>query len=125
MRVSDSLLIPDELELARTSGELVVFAGAGISMGPPANLPNFRGLALEIAEPVVPWHDKYELQLDHYLGIAERAGVLVQQRAREKLIALGGSHTPLHEQLLRVFPNPENDGIRTAGRGRPQESTTR
>lgn len=46
---------------------LVVFAGAGVSMGPPANLPDFDKLASEIAaRPVAP----SELApVDRFLGI--------------------------------------------------------
>lgn len=72
-------------------------------MGAPAKLPGFKGLAREIAEPVIPWEAKYEVALDRYLGIAERKRVLVQERAREKLLARGGSNTPLHEHLLGIF----------------------
>lgn len=102
MRVADSVTLPNELERARAAGELIVFAGAGVSMGPPANLPDFGGLARMIAEIRVPWSDEYEGKLDQYLGYAERAGVKVQERAR-RFIADGGSHTPLHEHLLGIF----------------------
>ena len=41
---------PKRLCTALRDGELVVFAGAGVSMGEPANLPNFQCLAGMIAE---------------------------------------------------------------------------
>jgi hypothetical protein len=41
---------PEPLLNALRDGRLVVFAGAGVSMGPPANLPSFRELAHQIAE---------------------------------------------------------------------------
>lgn len=75
-------------------------------MGPPSNLPNFEKLSREIAHPPLPFHPADKEALDRYLGRAERTGVLVQKRAREKL-ATGGSHTPLHEHLLSLFPTPD------------------
>jgi len=36
--------IPRELINAHEAGELVIFVGAGASMGPPSNLPSFSGL---------------------------------------------------------------------------------
>ena len=103
MRLAESLTLPQDLEIARSAGELVIFAGAGVSMGAPALLPNFEGLAREIAEPKMGWRHEDADALDIYLGDAERAGVDVQVRAREKLQGRGGAHTPLHENLLRVF----------------------
>jgi len=102
MRVAESLEVPDELERARAAGELVVFAGAGVSMGPPALLPSFQELARKIAERKILWDPTYSGTLDRYLGRAEAAGVDVQTRAREFLRG-GGAHTPLHEHLLRLF----------------------
>lgn len=104
MRIAESITLPVELERARVAGELVVFAGAGVSMGPPANLPSFRELAQTIAEPVVMLGDRTDL--DKYLGEAERAGVLVQRRTHE-LLQNGGSHTPLHEYLVGLFGSAE------------------
>jgi SIR2-like protein len=103
MRVSPSLTIPDEVERARRVGQLVVFAGAGVSMSPPAGMPGFVDLARHIAEAVVPWIDSDAAGLDRYLGKAERQGVRVQVRARERLDPQGRSHTTLHEDLLGLF----------------------
>src|SRR3989442_14491237 len=100
MKVAPSLTISDELERARNAAELVVFAGAGVSVGPPANLPSFLELAREIADPPITRED--DEPLDRYLGRAERAKILVQERAREKLLARGGIHTKLHEHLLGI-----------------------
>lgn len=104
MRIAPSLVIPHELELARTNGDLVIFAGAGVSMGPPANLPDFKTLARKIAEPVIGWDEsRYGDTLDMYLGDAERAGVKVQERARDVLQKPGSRHTPAHEHLVSIF----------------------
>src|SRR6266568_2044783 len=80
MKVAPSLTIPDELERARNAAELVVFAGAGVSMGPPANLPSFLELARELADPPLALRPEDEEALDRYLGRAERAKINVQER---------------------------------------------
>lgn len=102
MQLSDSITLPAEVERARIAGELIVFAGAGVSMGPPSKLPSFEQLARDIAHPRVPWNDDQRQGLDQYLGKAQRVGVEVQTRARS-LLSEGGSHTPLHENLIGVF----------------------
>jgi hypothetical protein len=42
--------LPDELWRARDEDNLVIFAGAGVSDGPPSSLPLFSGLVERIAE---------------------------------------------------------------------------
>ncbi|MBQ5497383.1 MAG: hypothetical protein IIT71_02290, partial [Acetobacter sp.] len=63
---------------AISNDELVVFAGAGVSMGKPSNLPDFKQLTKEIArntgdEPTNP--------LDRFLGKLVDKGVKVHKRA--------------------------------------------
>lgn len=106
MHVAPTLSLPDELEQSRVAGELVVFAGAGVSMGAPARLPSFQRLARAIAERKIGWTEADAVALDRYLGRAEAAGIDVQARARE-FLSIGGSHTPLHEDLLRLFTSRE------------------
>ena len=44
---------PKPLITSQRDGNLVVFAGAGVSMGPPSDLPDFRELAIRIAGGVI------------------------------------------------------------------------
>lgn len=46
----DGVDFPQPLLDALRDGRLVVFAGAGVSMGPPSDLPGFRRLAKQVAE---------------------------------------------------------------------------
>lgn len=46
------LEIPDFVASALESGELIIFAGAGVSMGRPAKLPSYSELADRIADKV-------------------------------------------------------------------------
>lgn len=92
---------PEPLCAALRDGKLVVFAGAGVSRGEPANLPNFKGLAdaialgtglvLEESEPV-----------DRFLGRLQHQKVDVHARAVKEL-SKGNPHpTELHRDLLRL-----------------------
>lgn len=82
---------------------MVVFAGAGVSMGPPANLPGFHDLARQIGEPRLSLTGRTDY--DKYLGEVERLGINVQDRARS-ILSVAGHHTELHEHLLGIFGAP-------------------
>lgn len=49
MWINRDVDLPQALVTAQREGRLVIFAGAGVSMGPPANLPSFEELAIQIA----------------------------------------------------------------------------
>ena len=84
---------------------LVVFAGAGVSMGPPAGLPDFRGLAEQVAEGTGQSIGNAESQ-DRFLGRLEDRGTNVHQRAVEILRRTNPEPTKLHLNLLRLFSEP-------------------
>ena len=58
---------PELLCTALRDGKLIVFAGAGVSMGDPANLPNFHHLACMIAEDTGQTLQNSE-PVDRFLG---------------------------------------------------------
>ncbi len=95
-----SLDFDDRILDAIKSGKLVVFAGAGVSMGAPSNLDNFWKLAEKIARNtgLTP-----ELPLDRFLGVLHHRGVAVHQRAVELLSPEGSSPNDLHRDLIRLF----------------------
>ena len=93
---------PDELMAAHDSGDLAVFAGAGVSCGKPSDLPSFESLAGMIGESSGLNRENNEPP-DRYLGRLADAGVCVHQRAAQALV---GAHTEprdLHYLLLQVF----------------------
>ena len=101
---------PIELLKALRDGELVVFAGAGVSVGPPACLPKFSGLAEEIARGTgeVKGEDEPE---DRFLGRLQHKGVHVHERAAQVLF--GNEENPpapteLHFDILRLYSKPES-----------------
>ena len=68
MRIS-GVDFPLRLVNSLRDGNLVVFAGAGVSMGEPSRLPDFDGLALEIARGTGIQRFSNE-PVDRYLGQA-------------------------------------------------------
>lgn len=90
----------DRILDAIKDSKLVVFAGAGVSMGPPSNLDNFWTLAEKIARHtgLVP-----ELPLDRFLGVLQHRGVAVHELAVELLSPVGSAPNDLHRDLIRLF----------------------
>lgn len=79
--------IPEPLIEAHREGKLVIFVGAGASIGPDSNLPDFRTLARDVASDAEVEFDEKELSrpdlllgrladrdVDVHLQIAERIG---------------------------------------------------
>ncbi len=97
---------PEPLLNALRDGRVVVFAGAGVSMGQPACLPDFRRLAEQIAEGTGQSKSDAETE-DRFLGRLKDAGTDVHQRAAEILQRNNPEPTTLHLNLLRLFREPE------------------
>ncbi len=107
---------PGPLRAALREGNLVVFAGAGVSMGKPACLPRFRKLARSIAEGTGETQREQEPE-DVFLGRLHQKGIRVHARAAEKLLKNRCGEIPrptaLHRDLLRLYPEPETVRIVT------------
>jgi hypothetical protein len=101
--IFNGVRLPDEVSIALEEGRLVVFAGAGISVPPPSNLPLFNGLASQIwsGNPVEPRHE------DRLLGRLARDGTDVHAAAARILYHEGTQPTKLHGEILRLFGTPE------------------
>ncbi len=98
---------PHPLLEAQQNGSLVVFAGAGVSIPPPSNFPNFDSLAEKVAAGVLT-RDQYGEQrelVDHFLGRVKDAGVKVHERVRDILSDSTSAPNLLHITLLRLFKN--------------------
>lgn len=86
------------LDAAR-DGALVVFAGAGVSMGPPSNLPDFKALAADIAGGT----NAIDEPVDRYLGRMHLGGIPVHKRAAACLSLPDSRPKALHRDLVRIF----------------------
>lgn len=95
--------IPGELLRAQRTGALVIFAGAGVSMGPPSNLQSFRGLVNAIAAGTRETIGAGEPE-ERFLGRLEKAGVKVHERAAQILTDPASLASPIHFNLMRLFP---------------------
>ena len=92
---------PDDLIRAIRRDGLVVFAGAGVSMGGPAKLPNFSGLTENIARETGTERADSEPD-DRFLGRLHKKGLPVHSLVEKALYTVPGSATPLHHNLLRL-----------------------
>ena len=97
---------PEQVLSALRDDRLVVFAGAGVSMGEPANLPDFRQLAKIVARGTGQSLGKTE-PVDQFLGRLVSSGVDVHGRTADALSAHDLRPTELHKQLLRCLRNDE------------------
>lgn len=101
MRIGE-IDVPRPLLEAQSSGTLVIFAGAGVSMPPPSNYPSFEQLALRIAAGSTLARKEDEPP-DRFLGRLENQGVQVHQRARDLLSSPTSRPNQLHYDLLDLF----------------------
>ena len=98
---------PRRLTEALESDELVVFAGAGVSMGTPANLPNFEDLATAVAAGTGEGQQEGE-PADRFLGRLKDRGTNVHERAADTLRGGSPEPTALHGDLLRLYRTPQS-----------------
>lgn len=111
------VLIPDSVFEAAFSGNLVVFAGAGVSVPPPVELPLFNSLVDRIKLAVDPggFLRKRKFKLDkekdaviytetpeQYLSYLGHEGKNVKQ-ACSSLVDPHGKFTNLHTNILRLL----------------------
>ena len=101
---------PSPLLSALRDGKLVVFAGAGVSMGEPACLPSFKTLAEKIAQGTGEVLQEKESEKeserepeDRFLGRLHQKGVKVHERAVQELSCNNPKPTDLHRNLLRLY----------------------
>ena len=102
----------EELLKAQREGSLVVFAGAGVSMGPPSNYPSFNGLVEEVAR----WAGRKWLEgepPERFLGGLVHAKQNVHEQVVKLLSSPDSKHKPLHEDLVKLFGSQDRVRIVT------------
>ncbi len=105
--------LPEELVSALIDDKLVVFAGAGVSMNPPSNLPGFRNLACQIAREAGVAEPAENEPIDWFLGKMESKDFNVRDRVQRILGAPESRPNQLHKDLLGLFREPESVRIVT------------
>ncbi len=110
MRIKD-VNLPEPLIAAQRNGTLVVFAGAGISVDPPSNLPDFARLADQIARGTLTIEENEPI--DRFLGRLERQGVKVHARAQSLLGDPASEPNDLHRIIISLYHSADSVRIVT------------
>lgn len=98
---------PNQILDAILENKLVVFAGAGASMGKPTSLPDFLELAEKIAEGTGKTIKQNE-PCEVFLGALKAGGVDVNGDAAKILSSACLKHNDLHETIVDLFLSPSN-----------------
>jgi len=99
--------IPADVLTAWEEQRLVIFTGSGVSMSPPSCLPNFAGLAAEVASivqsPLNPEDDEWKDQLDTFMDVLnEDDGVDVHRLVQGIVTKAGSAPNANHDALARI-----------------------
>lgn len=99
--------VPSAVITGWEEGRLVIFTGAGVSMRDPSNLPNFLGLAEEVAKrlqsPLNPKDDQWVTQLDTFMDVLNQAeGVDVHGHVKRIVTKDGSEPNDNHDALARI-----------------------
>jgi hypothetical protein len=105
MWFTDVVELPDEVVQACSDHKLVVFVGAGASIGPPSNLPTFEQLARRVANDLSVSDDGAD-RPDVFLDRLDRAGRPVRSSVVHQLSDPTSRPNDLHAAIVRLF-----DGI--------------
>jgi hypothetical protein len=118
-----SVDIPEDVVSAHKEGRLVLFVGAGASMGAPSNLPDFNALAAQIAsESSHPLTAQEVERPDLALGQIEALGVDVHQRVAELVGDPASKPNRLHTAIVDLALASPNPRIVTTNYDRHQAS---
>ena len=109
----NGICFPPEIIKAINDNNLVVFAGAGVSIDPPTSLPSFSGLAEEIAKRANCQYNENQDTVDEFLGILERKGMRIREWVAEELKSERRKPNRFHRTILELFKNPDSIRIVT------------
>lgn len=105
---------PNEVVQAMKDGTLVVFAGAGVSMGEPTELPDFPELTNQIARGTgEEWTEELRESCETFLGRLKDRGIDVHEIAAERLNQCGLKPNQLHKNITALFSAPSKIKIVT------------
>ncbi len=114
MRFAGLVDIPEELIKAQKDGELVIFAGAGVSIDPPSNLPNFNKLAsIASVRFDFPLKNEFENNLELYFGLLEQDEKPIKEFIYEIYSNPDSLPNHIHGLLIDLFKSPDSIKIVT------------
>lgn len=94
---------PEELTRAIKENKLVVFVGAGVSVGKPTKLPSFTELVHYIADETEFSFDEKTNHHDSFLGKLEHNGIDVKWKTAEYIISKKAKPNELHKSIINLF----------------------
>lgn len=103
---------PKQLVEAIENNTLVVFVGAGGSMGSPTNLPNFDKLTEIIAEGTGMYRNEGE-SCEAFLGRIKHKDIDVNRIAADTMSGMNLKCNDLHETIIDLFDEYSNIKIVT------------
>lgn len=103
MWITDDVELPDEVVEAHVNGELVLFVGAGASLGKPSNLPLYEGLAKKLGK-LAAYPFSRKRGLDYYIGSLESlpSGFDAHQHALDIISNPKSKHNPTHSAVVSL-----------------------
>ncbi len=114
---------PNQILDAIKSNSLVVFAGAGASIGAPTNLPNFNDMCDQIADG--SHFERAEgVACEVFLGTLKANDIKVNEIAAEILSDSCKSHNKEHEAIVNLFLDSKNIKIVTTNYDQMFEQVT-
>src|SRR5271169_6058825 len=96
---------PEQLLTSQRHGDLAIFAGAGVSIPPPSNYPDFKELAAKVGSGVLTRQEGEPI--DRFLGQLHDKGIKVHNLVATILTDPLSQPNALHSDLLKLFPSPE------------------
>lgn len=106
MWITDRVNLPEEVIDAQASGKLVIFAGAGVSVPSPSDLPLFPELADLLADRFSRPKREDPDPVDRYLGRLAEERLPVHAVVREIIGRESSKPNQLHKDIGRLFRNP-------------------
>jgi SIR2-like domain len=106
--------LPDEILDAQENGELVIFAGAGISIQSPSNMLSFKDLAYEICKEFnTNFDENYLDKIDIFLGKLSDKHLDVHGKVQEIIRNIQPQPNDLHNSIVKLFNNKKEIKIIT------------
>jgi hypothetical protein len=101
MFINSEVDLPESLLDAKKNNKLLIFAGAGISAGPPSNLPIFKDLAIQIGGSQYKLSD--DEPIDRFLGRLEEKGIQIRDKVSSIIGNPESLPTDLHRNIISLF----------------------
>lgn len=104
MLLKGDMDLPSEVLAAQRSGRLVIFAGAGVSIPSPSDLPSFKDLANRVAvECGRSERVEDPSRIEEFLGSLEEQGASVHETVKTLIADPSSKPNHLHKLVVQLF----------------------